>query len=230
MLLVMDAATFHKTEGIKKKLKDNGVSLALIPPGCTSLLQPLDTAINAPFKQWLQEATDEYVERIEKEKGEDFKCIRSDGTEDWLIRIKDIPSDQIDFTGWEEAEEIIVNDEDPVDNLYDDEELLAADDDELLLRTRYHEEAVKKLQERLKKKGTQSLRKEGRSDPTTARSSSLAKITRRRYDIRYPIRLEESAGSEVLSTSSACQKKAVPSCHSRSFPNLESIFLHQTSQ
>ncbi|EEU38504.1 uncharacterized protein NECHADRAFT_88606 [Fusarium vanettenii 77-13-4] len=190
ILLVMDAATFHKTEGIKKKLRDNGISLALIPPGCTSLLQPLDTAINAPFKRWLQEATDEYIEQIEREKGEDFKwsvsdkrvmvthvvasalkrlsaksemvkkaflncgiSIRPDGAEDWLIRIKDIPSDQIDFTGWEEAEEVIVKDEDPVDPLCDDEEFLVADDDELLLHTQYHEEVIKQLQERLRKRG-----------------------------------------------------------------------------
>ncbi|KAM6514064.1 hypothetical protein FALCPG4_015236 [Fusarium falciforme] len=79
--------------------------------------------------------------------------ISPDGTEDWLIRIKDIPSDQIDFTGWEEAEEVIVKAEDSVDPLCDDEEFLVADDDELLLRTRYHEEVVKQLQERLRKRG-----------------------------------------------------------------------------
>ncbi|EEU38462.1 uncharacterized protein NECHADRAFT_88644 [Fusarium vanettenii 77-13-4] len=138
----------------------------------------------------LAEATDEYVERMEREKGEDFNwsvsdkrvmvthvvasalkrlnaqsemvkkaflncgiSVRPDGTEDWLIRIKDILSDQIDFTGWEEAEEVIVKDEDPVGPLCDDEEFLAADDDELLLRTRYHEEVIKQLQERLRKRG-----------------------------------------------------------------------------
>jgi hypothetical protein len=68
LLLVMDVASFHVTEGIKKQLKDLGALLALIPAGCTSLLQPLDTAINAPFKLWLEEFTDEYITKKEKEK------------------------------------------------------------------------------------------------------------------------------------------------------------------
>jgi hypothetical protein len=40
---------------------------ALIPPGLTSYLQPLDTAVNGPFKKLLQQTADEYIERLEKE-------------------------------------------------------------------------------------------------------------------------------------------------------------------
>ena len=64
-MLVMDVASFHKTPEILDHLKSINILPTLIPPGCTSILQPLDTAVNKPFKQWLQEATDQYIEAIE---------------------------------------------------------------------------------------------------------------------------------------------------------------------
>ncbi|GKT51843.1 pogo transposable element with ZNF domain [Colletotrichum spaethianum] len=65
-LLVMDVATFHKTPSILSRLRTNHITPSLIPPGTTSLLQPLDTAVNKPFKQWLSEATDNYVYNAEQ--------------------------------------------------------------------------------------------------------------------------------------------------------------------
>jgi hypothetical protein len=58
-LLIMDVASFHKTQAILQKLRNIHITTALIPSGCTSLLQPLDTAVNKPFKGWLREATEE---------------------------------------------------------------------------------------------------------------------------------------------------------------------------
>ncbi|KAG6032300.1 hypothetical protein E4U19_007577 [Claviceps sp. Clav32 group G5] len=57
----MDVVAFHKTPAIKAKLRELGVITAMIPPGCTSLSQPLDTAINKPAKGMRSEATEEYV-------------------------------------------------------------------------------------------------------------------------------------------------------------------------
>jgi hypothetical protein len=56
-LIVMDAASFHKTEGILTfiRISEIPMTTALIPPGLTSLVQPLDTVVNGPFKQFLQE-------------------------------------------------------------------------------------------------------------------------------------------------------------------------------
>ena len=68
-LLVMDVATFHCTQSILDLLRESKVIPALIPPGCTSFLQPLDTAINKPFKQWLREAADEYIAEREERFG-----------------------------------------------------------------------------------------------------------------------------------------------------------------
>ncbi|KZL84411.1 pogo transposable element with krab domain-like [Colletotrichum incanum] len=65
-LLVIDVATFHKTPSILSGLRTNHITPSLIPPGTTSLLQPLDTAVNKPFKQWLSEATDDYVYNAEQ--------------------------------------------------------------------------------------------------------------------------------------------------------------------
>jgi hypothetical protein len=62
----MDVALFHKTPAILQKLRNSHITTALIPSGCTSLLQPLDTAVNKPFKGWLREATEEYLEGLSK--------------------------------------------------------------------------------------------------------------------------------------------------------------------
>ncbi|KAI8395679.1 hypothetical protein FOFC_06717 [Fusarium oxysporum] len=174
LLLVMDAAAFHKTETIKQKLKTYNISTAMIPAGCTCILQPLDVSVNKPFKAWLQEATDLYEERFEAEKGPDYKWSVSDkrvmithivsqavqrlksdeGVEiDHLISIKGIRNEEIDFTGWEEAIQIDPEDDAEVDRLCDEEQLIDADDDELSLITSYHEMTCVQLRARLQKRG-----------------------------------------------------------------------------
>jgi hypothetical protein len=65
----MDAASFHKTETILDFVRQAEplITIAFIPPGLTNLVQPLDTAVNRPFKKLLQEAADVYMEELEKE-------------------------------------------------------------------------------------------------------------------------------------------------------------------
>jgi hypothetical protein len=69
-MVVMDAAAFHKTPPIMKFLRKAvpPIFTAFIPPGLTSHLQPLDTAVNGPFKKLLQQAADEYIKQLESEK------------------------------------------------------------------------------------------------------------------------------------------------------------------
>ncbi|KFA53377.1 hypothetical protein S40293_09395 [Stachybotrys chartarum IBT 40293] len=118
-LLVMDVAAFHKTEGILDSLQKNKITACLIPPGLTGMLQPLDTAVNKPFKKWLQDATEEYVAAREAK-----------GLTECLIRIKDIPIEAIDLSGWKEQEEAIIKDEALVDEIEDDNQIIVAGDDE----------------------------------------------------------------------------------------------------
>ena len=144
VLLVMDVATFHKTDAIKKRLKELKTTLALIPPGLTSFLQPLDTAVNAPFKVWLEEFVDVYVTEKEQqnpnikwtvsdrrvmitwtvaqavcrleEKSDLVRqafiqtgiSIRPDGSQNYLIKIKDVAKSLIHWTGWEQAEDTTI--------------------------------------------------------------------------------------------------------------------------
>ena len=58
-LLVLDRFSSHMAEPVMKLLKDGNTISSLIPGGCTSVLQPLDVALNKPFKnhirnEWLK--------------------------------------------------------------------------------------------------------------------------------------------------------------------------------
>jgi len=161
-LLVMDVATFHCTQAIMDLLRESKVTTALIPPGCTCILQPLDTAINKAFKQWLREAADEYIadreerfgafekwsvsdkrimttwivaaaakrlygDRKELTQQAFIQCgitIRPDGTQDDRVKLKDIPTTEIDFSGWETAYESYIQQEPhcEIDPAFDDME------------------------------------------------------------------------------------------------------------
>jgi hypothetical protein len=72
VLLALDAAAFHKTPEILQKLRDNHIITALVPPGCTGILQPLDTAVNKPFKELLREQTELYTDARE-DAGDDIE-------------------------------------------------------------------------------------------------------------------------------------------------------------
>lgn len=65
-LFLLDAAAFH-TSDVLQSLRSASITLSLIPGGCTGLIQPLDTAINKPFKQYLQDYTEVYVDNKERE-------------------------------------------------------------------------------------------------------------------------------------------------------------------
>jgi len=46
---------------IKKQLRNANAELAVIPGGCTSILQPLDVSVSKPFKGWLRASWTEYI-------------------------------------------------------------------------------------------------------------------------------------------------------------------------
>jgi hypothetical protein len=53
-MLVYDSFRGHLEESVKEKFRSNNVDLAVIPGGLTSICQPLDVAINKPFKDNLR--------------------------------------------------------------------------------------------------------------------------------------------------------------------------------
>jgi hypothetical protein len=63
VLLVMDCVAFRKTPEVLETLRQNHCQVAMIPPGCTGILQPLDTHINKPFKAILTELVEEDTQR-----------------------------------------------------------------------------------------------------------------------------------------------------------------------
>ena len=52
-LLLLDHCSSHLKDSVAKTVKENG-DIDFIPPGTTSLLQPLDLMINKPFKENLK--------------------------------------------------------------------------------------------------------------------------------------------------------------------------------
>src|SRR6266498_5522877 len=49
-MLVYDSFRGHLEESVKEKFHDSNIDLAVIPDSLTSICQPLDVAINKPFK------------------------------------------------------------------------------------------------------------------------------------------------------------------------------------
>jgi hypothetical protein len=54
-LLVMDSFRGHITQEVKDCFKEHGIYIAVIPGGCTPLLQPLDLTVNRSFKARLRQ-------------------------------------------------------------------------------------------------------------------------------------------------------------------------------
>lgn len=57
--LLLDSFSGHKTKQVNDTFESSNTAYTLIPPGCTSELQPLDLGLNKPFKdrlkrKWLQ--------------------------------------------------------------------------------------------------------------------------------------------------------------------------------
>ena len=58
----MDLFHSRRSDPVWVCLKDNDISLSLVPGGCTGLLQPLDVSVNRPFKDILKDKIDKDFE------------------------------------------------------------------------------------------------------------------------------------------------------------------------
>ena len=61
-LIVMDVHRAQKTALVKSTLRNQHTSIAMIPPGCTSLMQPLDVVVNAPCKAKVEFYAEQHYE------------------------------------------------------------------------------------------------------------------------------------------------------------------------
>ena len=116
-LLIWDSFSAHKDEDIiKYLLEELDTEVAVIPGGCTSVLQPLDVGINKPVKDRLRKAFQEWsVERLVNSTGILFICfiyiLEKTETKSGYIRGPE-RSDLIKWVGdaWRDiSEEIIIN-------------------------------------------------------------------------------------------------------------------------
>ncbi len=63
-LLVLDSFRGHITKDVTSLMKKHNIIPAVIPGGCTSLLQPLDVSINKPMKDAIRQLWSEYMDSM----------------------------------------------------------------------------------------------------------------------------------------------------------------------
>ena len=66
-LLVWDMFRAHLCDSVKRKLSRKNCRQAVIPGGCTSVLQPLDVCLNKPFKTNMRKRWNEWMINGDKE-------------------------------------------------------------------------------------------------------------------------------------------------------------------
>ena len=153
-LLVLDAFRCHIMESIKKHLRKANAALAVIPGGCTSILQPLDVSVNKPFKGWLRASWTDYIRadaaRVDAERkaGKELSKIRAPSKQlvvDWVgsaldkLRTRpDLVRKSFVVTGISSAlngaDDHLVRKDEPADDASDDdsdEEFLGFSPDEI---------------------------------------------------------------------------------------------------
>ena len=59
-MLVLDVHRAQKTDRVKSLFKSLNTTMAMVPSGCTSLVQPLDVCINKPFKDRVKMAAEQH--------------------------------------------------------------------------------------------------------------------------------------------------------------------------
>jgi len=79
-LLALDVAKFHYTEEVLCTLHSHDIIASLIPAGCTGLVQPLDVAVNKPFKNILRNILDDLLDKYQSQHQVNLRELRTSDT------------------------------------------------------------------------------------------------------------------------------------------------------
>ena len=88
----------HLCDSVKQKLSDGNTHQAVIPGGCTSLVQPLDVSLNKPFKTNIRKLWTEWMVNGPKEftKGGAMKRPSLALVAEWVVTAWDmVPEDMV---------------------------------------------------------------------------------------------------------------------------------------
>lgn len=61
LFVVIDSAAFHLTKEVRMAMTNLNIILCVVPAGCTSAVQPLDTHINKAFKNLMKQKTEQLL-------------------------------------------------------------------------------------------------------------------------------------------------------------------------
>lgn len=84
-MLVLDSFRGHLTSEVSEAMKKTNTIPAVIPGGCTPLLQPLDVSINKPFKDQAKKLWCEYMHTIDST-DKPTKTANNQQVVDWIVR------------------------------------------------------------------------------------------------------------------------------------------------
>lgn len=67
-LLALAVTKFHKTDSVLDTVRSHNIAsfMVMVPAGCTSLVQPLDVAVNKPVKELLKELIEQKLDHLRK--------------------------------------------------------------------------------------------------------------------------------------------------------------------
>ena len=69
-LLFLDCYSVHQMSSVNRAINDLGVEVIILPPGCTSITQPVDIGYNKPFKGLVRDQYEEWMVKDSKDLSE----------------------------------------------------------------------------------------------------------------------------------------------------------------
>ena len=76
------------TEEVQEELRKKNITVAVIPGGCTSKIQPLDVCLNKPFKGHCRAKWFEYMQQAvaQQQPGDRIKTPSKQQVLDWVVQ------------------------------------------------------------------------------------------------------------------------------------------------